>query len=177
MKQYLILGAAVLALALPASARDITVGFQTVVEPSKVPQADGAYEAAVGAPIDWRKFDSGADVIAAIASGALDIGYLGSSPLAAAASQELPIETFYIVGLIGASEALVARDGTGVSSVRDLVGKTVATLWAPYFPKYVLLEPGDAARGFVAVMLICALASTLAIRTALRVDPATAIGG
>jgi putative ABC transport system permease protein len=29
----------------------------------------------------------------------------------------------------------------------------------------------------VAVMLICALASTLAIRTALRVDPATAIGG
>ena len=126
MKQYLILGAAVLALALPASARDITVGFQTVVEPSKVPQADGAYETAVGAPIDWRKFDSGADVIAAIASGALDIGYVGSSPLAAAASQELPIETFYIVGLIGASEALVARDGTGVSSVRDLVGKTVA---------------------------------------------------
>ena len=32
MKQYLILGAAVLALALPASARDITVGFQTVVD-------------------------------------------------------------------------------------------------------------------------------------------------
>lgn len=126
MKQYLILGATLLAFALPVSARDITVGFQTVVEPSKVPQADGAYEKAVGAPIDWRKFDSGADVIAAIASGALDIGYVGSSPLAAAASQKLPIETFYIVGLIGASEALVARDGTGVSSVRDLVGKTVA---------------------------------------------------
>lgn len=126
VKQYLILGAALLALALPASARDITVGFQTVVEPSKVPQADGAYETALGGPIDWRKFDSGADVIAAIASGALDIGYVGSSPLAAAASRQLPIETFYIVGLIGSSEALVARDGTGVTSVRDLVGKTVA---------------------------------------------------
>ena len=58
-----------------------------------------------------------------------------------------------------------------------IVGKTVATLWAPYFPKYVLLEPGDALRGFMAVMLICTLASTLAIRAALRVDPATAIGG
>jgi putative ABC transport system permease protein len=58
-----------------------------------------------------------------------------------------------------------------------MVGKTAATVWAPFFPKFVLLEPGDAVRGFIVVMLICALASTLAIRVALRVDPATAIGG
>ena len=45
------------------------------------------------------------------------------------------------------------------------------------FPKYVLLEPGDALLGLAAVMLICALASTLAIRVALKVDPAEAIGG
>ena len=38
------------------------------------------------------------------------------------------------------------------------------------------VEPGDALRGFVIVMLICALASTLAIRAALQVDPASAIG-
>ncbi|MBN9138088.1 MAG: taurine ABC transporter substrate-binding protein, partial [Phyllobacterium sp.] len=69
----------------------ITIGYQTVVEPSKVPQADGAYEKAASAKIDWRKFDSGADVIAAVASGSVDIGYVGSSPLAAAASRELPI--------------------------------------------------------------------------------------
>ncbi|MCZ7653638.1 MAG: hypothetical protein M5R42_04120 [Rhodocyclaceae bacterium] len=41
----------------------------------------------------------------------------------------------------------------------------------------MLLEPGDALRGFVAVMIICTIASTLAIRAALKVDPATAIGG
>lgn len=127
MKRLLVLGAALAALALPAHAADkLVVGYQTVVEPSKVPQAAGAYDAATGAAIDWRKFDSGADVIAAIASGALDIGYVGSSPLAAAASRELPIETFYIVGLIGASEALVARDGAGVESIQDLEGKKVA---------------------------------------------------
>jgi putative ABC transport system permease protein len=57
------------------------------------------------------------------------------------------------------------------------VGKVAATLWAPVFPKYVLLESGDALRGLVVVMLICALASTLAIRVALKVDPAAAIGG
>lgn len=111
-----------------ANAEDlkITIGYQTVVEPSKVPQADGAYEAATKATIDWRKFDSGADVIAAIASGAVDIGYVGSSPLAAAASRELPIETIFVVGLIGESEALVARDGSGIEKPADLVGKKVA---------------------------------------------------
>ena len=104
----------------------VTIGYQTVVEPSKVAQADGLYEKALGATIDWRKFDSGADVIAAIASGAVDIGYVGSSPLAAAASRDLPIETIFVVGLIGESEALVARNGTGIAKIADLAGKKVA---------------------------------------------------
>jgi taurine transport system substrate-binding protein len=112
----------------PALADDlkVTIGYQTVVEPSKVPQADGVYEKTLGASIDWRKFDSGADVIAAIASGSLDIGYVGSSPLAAAASRELPIQTIFVVGLIGESEALVARNGAGIEKVADLSGKKVA---------------------------------------------------
>ena len=62
-------------------------------------------------------------------------------------------------------------------SIGFVVGKVAATFWAPIFPKYVLLEPGDAVRGLVAVVVICALASTLAIRVALKVDPAAAIGG
>lgn len=115
-------------LAVPAFADDlkVTIAYQTVVEPSKVPQADGLYEKALGATIDWRKFDSGADVIAAIASGAVDIGYVGSSPLAAAASRQLPIQTIFVVGLIGESEALVARNDAGIKSVKDLAGKKVA---------------------------------------------------
>ncbi len=119
--------AAALLVTFAASAQEkITIGYQTVVEPSKVAQADGLYEKALGATIDWRKFDSGADVIAAIASGAIDIGYVGSSPLAAAASQKLPIETIFIVGLIGESEALLARDGSSIEKVSDLAGKKVA---------------------------------------------------
>ena len=130
-RRILLLSSAALAGAAylgPAAADDlkITIGYQTVVEPSKVPQADGAYEKATKAAIDWRKFDSGADVIAAIASGAVDIGYVGSSPLAAAASRELPIQTIFVVGLIGPSEALVARNGAGIEQVADLAGKKVA---------------------------------------------------
>jgi putative ABC transport system permease protein len=73
--------------------------------------------------------------------------------------------------------AMILQQALGLGLIGFIVGKTVATLWAPIFPKYVLLEPGDALRGFVLIMVICALASTLAIRAALRVDPATAIGG
>ena len=73
--------------------------------------------------------------------------------------------------------AMILQQALGLGLIGFVVGKTVATLWAPVFPKYVLLEPGDALRGFMLVMVICALASTLAIRAALRVDPAEAIGG
>jgi putative ABC transport system permease protein len=58
-----------------------------------------------------------------------------------------------------------------------VVGKITATFWVPIFPKYVLLMPLDSVAGFFAVLLICALASLVAIRMALQVDPAEAIGG
>ena len=58
-----------------------------------------------------------------------------------------------------------------------LESSLAAGLWAPIFPKYVLLLPGDALRGALLVVVICALASVVAIRAALRVDPAVAIGG
>jgi putative ABC transport system permease protein len=73
--------------------------------------------------------------------------------------------------------AMILQQALGLGLIGFAVGKVAATIWAPAFPKYVLLEPGDAARGLVAVMMICALASTLAIRVALKVDPAAAIGG
>ncbi|MCC6135373.1 MAG: ABC transporter permease [Gammaproteobacteria bacterium] len=86
-----------------------------------------------------------------------------------------------VLKLIGARNRTIAgmilQEALGLGLIGFAVGKTVATLWAPYFPKYVLLEPGDAVRGLLAVLLICALASLVAIRTALQVDPATAIGG
>ena len=85
-----------------------------------------------------------------------------------------------VLKLIGTRNSTIAsmilQQALGLGLIGFVVGKTAATVWAPVFPKYVLLETGDAVRGFVAVMVICALASTLAIRAALRVDPAEAIG-
>ncbi|AZD76890.1 taurine ABC transporter substrate-binding protein [Pseudomonas chlororaphis] len=109
-----------------AQAADVTVAYQTTVDPAKVAQADGTYEKVTQAKIDWRKFDNGADIIAAIASGDVQIGYLGSSPLTAAITRKVPVETFLIATQIGAAEALVARDGSGIKTPQDLVGKKVA---------------------------------------------------
>ena len=112
--------------ALLVQAADFTVAYQTTVDPAKVAQADGAYEKATGSKISWRKFDNGADVITAIASGDVQIGYLGSSPLTAAATRKLPVETFLIATQIGAAEALVARNGSGINGPQDLIGKKIA---------------------------------------------------
>ncbi|MET0437334.1 MAG: taurine ABC transporter substrate-binding protein [Devosia sp.] len=105
-------------------ALDLRIGWQPIVEPSRVPQADGAYEAATGANVTWNRFEGGADVVAAIASGSIDIGYVGSSPLTVAASQGLPIETIFVVGNIAEAEALAVK---GVTTPEELAGKKIAT--------------------------------------------------
>jgi len=91
------------------------------------------------------------------------------------------IREIAVLKLIGTHNLTIAsmilQQALGLGLIGFVVGKIAATLWAPAFPKYVLLEPTDAAGGFVIVMLVCALASILAIRAAIKVDPATAIGG
>ncbi len=71
--------------------------------------------------------------------------------------------------------AMILQQALGLGVIGFVVGKVAATIWAPVFPKFVLLLTQDAIAGFGATMLICALASTMAIRVALRVDPAQAI--
>jgi putative ABC transport system permease protein len=91
------------------------------------------------------------------------------------------IREIAVLKLIGTRDRTIAgmilQQALGLGLIGFSVGKIAATLWVPIFPKYVLLTPEDSLRGFVAVMLICAIASTLAIHAAIKVDPATAIGG
>jgi putative ABC transport system permease protein len=91
------------------------------------------------------------------------------------------IRELAVLKLIGTTNRTIAgmilQESLGLGVIGFVIGKIVATLWAPYFPKYVLLLNSDAILGFLAVMAVCALASIMAIRAALKVDPATAIGG
>lgn len=89
------------------------------------------------------------------------------------------IREIAVLKLIGTRNLTIAsmilQQALGLGVIGFVVGKVAATLWAPVFPKFVLLLTQDAVLGFVATLIICALASTLAIRVALRVDPAQAI--
>lgn len=91
------------------------------------------------------------------------------------------IREIAVLKLIGTRDrtiaAMIMQEALGLGVIGFLVGKFAATLWAPVFPKYVLLETTDALRAFALTLVICALASVLAIRAALRIDPAEAIGG
>lgn len=73
--------------------------------------------------------------------------------------------------------AMILQQALALGAIGFSVGKISATFAAPVFPKYVLLIPQDSLAGFFVVMAICSLASLIAIRVALRVDPAEAIGG
>jgi putative ABC transport system permease protein len=91
------------------------------------------------------------------------------------------IREIAVLKLIGTKNRTIAsmilQQALGLGLIGFAVGKIAATIWGPYFPRYVLLLPADAIRGFFIVMIVCALASSLAIYAALKVDPATAIGG
>ena len=90
------------------------------------------------------------------------------------------IREIAVLKLIGTRNITIAnmilQQALGLGLIGFLVGKIAATLWAPVFPKYVLLLNQDAVTGLLITMAICVLASTLAIRIALKVDPGEAIG-
>lgn len=109
-----------------ASAQDVTIGHFGNPTPMQVARADGAFEAATGWDIEWRQFASGADVIAAMASGDVAIAELGSSPLAIAASQGVELQLFMLAQVIGTAESLIVRDGAEIAELADLAGKRVA---------------------------------------------------
>ena len=116
----------VLAFSLAGHAADLTIGYITGIDPVKRAIADGEYEKAIGKKIDWRQFDAGPAVLAAMASGDVQIGNLGSSPLAAAASRNMPLVAFIVTSQIRSSEALVVRNGSGIVKPEDLIGKKIA---------------------------------------------------
>lgn len=108
------------------SSKAVVIAYQTGVDPTKVAQADGDYEKNSQQSINWKKFDTGADVVNALASGDVDIGNIGTSPLAAATSRDLPIEVFFVAAKLGGSEALVVSNKSGIKKPEDLKGKTIA---------------------------------------------------
>ncbi len=122
-----VVGASTLgATSAQAQDKSITIGYQLIVGPFLTAIASGNFEKATGYKIDWRQFSSAGDITSAFASGDVPVGVLGSTGIAAAATRGVDVELFWILDNIGRSEALVARNGSGIKGPQDLKGKRVA---------------------------------------------------
>ncbi|MDR1264086.1 MAG: ABC transporter substrate-binding protein [Propionibacteriaceae bacterium] len=105
----------------------IRIGYQIILNGDLVVKNQQLLEQAFGPDvnIEWKLFDSGGNVNQAMASGSLDIGLVGSSPVSRGLSSGIPYQVPWIHDVIGDAESLAVKPG--IASLADLKGKTVAT--------------------------------------------------
>ncbi|WLG26851.1 ABC transporter substrate-binding protein [Pseudomonas lurida] len=76
--------------------------------------------------IDFKRFNTGSPVASAVASGALDVGIVGDTPVISLAANGAPVKVVASTQTSLDGVGIVARKG--IHSVADLKGKTVA-IW------------------------------------------------
>jgi len=83
--------------------------------------------------------------------------------------------------LIGAPDrviiGLIVQQSVALGVVGLTLGLALILAVKDYFPRRVLLEPVNALALTGIILVVCVLASGLGVRAALKVDPATALGG
>ncbi|MYN13803.1 taurine ABC transporter substrate-binding protein [Pusillimonas sp. TS35] len=132
VRRFAMFGLAAGALALAGSnalaQTKVVVGYQQIVGPFVSSIADGSFDKALkeaGYKVDWRQFSSAGDISSAFASRDVPVGVLGSTGITAATTRGVDMQLFWILDNIGKSEALVARNGSGIEKPQDIVGKKV----------------------------------------------------
>jgi taurine transport system substrate-binding protein len=120
-----LLAAGLLSTAAYGQTKEVTIVHQDMVVPFRVLIDSNKLQEATGYTVTWRKIPGGGDVIRAMASGDAQIGEVGSSPAAAAVSQGIDAQVFWILDDIANAEQLVAREGSGIETVADLKGKKI----------------------------------------------------
>jgi putative ABC transport system permease protein len=91
------------------------------------------------------------------------------------------IKEIAILKLIGASNMIItkmiAQQALLLGGLAFIGGNIFANASANFFPKTVILIPTDALKLLVVIIIVSILASISGIRSALKIDPASAIGG
>ncbi len=83
--------------------------------------------------------------------------------------------------LIGAPDSrivnLIVQQALAMGLISFVTGASLIHVAQGYFPRRLVLESGDGALLFVIVLVVCLVASGLGVRTALKIDPASALAG
>lgn len=113
--------------------KTIRIAYQAFPSGDLIVKNQGLLEKALpGYTITWTKFDSGASINTAFVAKSLDIAAIGSSPVARGLSAplDIPYRVAFVLDVAGDNEALVARNGSGITDVAGLRGRKVATPFA-----------------------------------------------
>lgn len=108
----------------------VIIGTQEMPNDEGIAKALDYFSEEMGVEVELKQFDSGKDVVTALASDSIDFGLLGSCPASLAISQGVDVKCIWIHEVLGSVESLVAREDTGITSVDQLKGKNVATPFA-----------------------------------------------
>ncbi len=119
-----------LVFARPALAADdgtLRLAYQTgdINTLTMYAQTAGLFEKA-GLKVSLIAFPAGPAILPAIASGEVDLGWMGEFPIVTGYSNGVPITLMMIDRLNKTNTRLVARNGTGIDSLKDLKGKKIA---------------------------------------------------
>ena len=108
----------------------VIIGTMNLVNGDLIAQYEKLYESELGRKVQVVHFNSGKDIISALASNTIDIGEAGTAPAALAISNNLDIKIIFVGDVIGAAETLVVKKDSGIAGIKDLAGKKIATPFA-----------------------------------------------
>jgi taurine transport system substrate-binding protein len=132
----------------------LRVAYQAIPNGAMIVKNQKWLEDSLGIPVEWQQFDSGANVNRAVASGAVDVGLAGSSPVSNGIATGLPYKVPWIYDVIGDAEQLVVKDSADVDEVAELRGKKVAAPFGSTTHYALLTALEDAGVGGRAVEVI-----------------------
>lgn len=108
---------------------EVNIGyFNNITHPQALlMKAEGSLEKSLGEDIkvNWTAFNAGPAEVEALFAGSIDIGYMGPVP-AITANVKSKGDVQILSGATKGGAVLIKREGTDISSVADLKGKTVA---------------------------------------------------
>lgn len=90
-------------------------------------QGKGWYEERLGVEVQWFLYNAGPSATEAIFARALDVTYIGPSPVLNAYAKSKGSELRVLAGAANGGSALVVRPAANIKSAADLKGKKIAT--------------------------------------------------
>ena len=114
--------------AAKAAGSSVRIGWQPTLNGARyfVAQHENLF-AKNGLNVESLKFTSGPAFFSAFGSKSIDVGFMGTPPAVVGIAQGVPMRIFAVENYAPGSEALVARKGSGIETLKDMKGKKVAT--------------------------------------------------